>query len=405
MQLAEQYFGDTEPEPENHSEPDSGFNKETEEQRRQREAAERARAEERRRRREEEERKKQEALRRARAEKLSREKQDIINQELRHLNGGTSPSRPDLFARAMQQAESRTPEDLRQWVRAQVHKANASTIDPFAAIKKRKLNISKQDSDGGAFVNGYFPAEVIVMLSAALAPSGRPGHLLEDPTVQDKRTLPQRRADAFAEILRRYSSDSLKNRGGIGTIVVSLSAKDISDLESTGPGNRYPTMQGVALTPFEILRLGAAKFDFGTVLDTKSGRPLHLGRTSRSASLEQRLALLASQLVCSGVDCDEPLGNCDVHHIRSWFDGGPTDIENLTGLCRRDHGNNRDQRDGFRNQGHCDTDPKTGRVGFKPPDGGIVFNESFAQQQSGGARTRNQSWPDLGDDPPEGHLF
>lgn len=394
IQLAEQYFGTTDPS----SEPEPEVEQETAEQRRQRLAEEKARAKQ-------AQHTKQEALKRAREEQLSREKQDIINQELRHLNDDTTPSRSDLFGKALQEAKSRTPEDLRQWIRTQVNKANASSTDPFAALKKRKLSISKQDSDGGAFIHGYLPAEVIAMLSAALAPSTRPGHLLQDPTAPDKRTVPQRRADALAEILRKYSSDSLKNRGGIGTIVVSLSAKDITELESNGSGHRYPTMQGVRLTPFEILRLGAARFDFGAVLDSESGRPLHLGRTSRSASLEQRLALLASHLVCSGVDCDEPLGTCDIHHITSWFDGGPTDIENLTGLCRRDHRNNRDQRDGHQNRGYHDSDPATGRIGFRPASGGTLFNESCAQQESGGARTRNQPWPQKEKDPPDRSFF
>ncbi len=189
-----------------------------------------------------------------------------------------------------------------------------------------------------------------------------------------------------------------------------MSAKDIAHLEEAGPGARYPTNTGISLTPFEILRLGAAKYDFGCVLDTESGRPLHLGRTARSASLNQRLALIASELVCSGRGCDEPIINSDVHHIESWIDGGSTDIENTTINCFKHHPNNRDQRDGFGNKGFADHDPTTGRVGFRPPKpdgtpgGEVIVNESAAQQQSGGAKIRNQLWPDE-DPPPDGALF
>jgi hypothetical protein len=28
---------------------------------------------------------------------------------------------------------------------------------------------------------------------------------------------------------------------------------------------------------------------------------------------------------------------CDAHHLRSWLQGGPTELENLTLLCARHH--------------------------------------------------------------------
>ncbi|WP_199872831.1 HNH endonuclease signature motif containing protein [Corynebacterium phoceense] len=59
-----------------------------------------------------------------------------------------------------------------------------------------------------------------------------------------------------------------------------------------------------------------------------------MGRSTRTATLEQRLALAASELVCSGRGCDTPLVMSDIHHIVAFANGGRTDIENLTIACR-----------------------------------------------------------------------
>lgn len=123
---------------------------------------------------------------------------------------------------------------------------------------------------------------------------------------------------------------------------------------------------------------------------------LHLGRTQRSASLAQRLALFAQELCCTRSDCAVSMGDADIHHIRSWLTGGHTDIENLTILCRSHHSANRDQRDGAGGLGHMGKDPESGRTGWCPPDGGPPeFNDTEFQQQSAGAKIRSRGQPTL----------
>lgn len=367
---------------------------EDEEQRRAREAeAERIRqAEAERRRREEEaQRQAQDAARKAE----SAEKQAMIIRELEHLNIHSEPGYQELLALALEEADRRPLEDLRTWLRTLIRQANRKgrtpegKTDPFAALRKRKVVIGAQDADGGAHVSMYLDAAGLATLKAALAPGRRPGVNASVPAEHDRRPMAARLVDQLMVILGRYlDDDSGQARHGVGSVVVSMTATELDDLKAD---DRFPTNTGHLLTPADILRLGAARHDIGVVHDDQ-GKVLDLGRTTRSASLYQRLALFAQELCCTRPECTTGLCDADIHHMVSWLKKGNTDIENLTIICRTHHLANRDQRDGAGGLGYMDTDPATGRTGWKPPDGGPVqLNETEFQQHSAGAKIRRRT--------------
>ena len=62
-----------------------------------------------------------------------------------------------------------------------------------------------------------------------------------------------------------------------------------------------------------------------------------MGRTSRLATTAQTKALVARDGGCSFPGCQHPPEWCERHHIVAWVDGGPTDLDNLTLLCRFHH--------------------------------------------------------------------
>ena len=66
---------------------------------------------------------------------------------------------------------------------------------------------------------------------------------------------------------------------------------------------------------------------------------LSLGRTRRIATLGQTAALIARDKGCSFPACDAAPEWSERHHIRPWVDGGMTDVDNLTLLCRYHHHN------------------------------------------------------------------
>ncbi len=66
-----------------------------------------------------------------------------------------------------------------------------------------------------------------------------------------------------------------------------------------------------------------------------NGEILDLGRETRTATRAQRRALAARDGGC--VMCSRTVRWCEVHHIRFWQHGGPTDIINLCLLCTACH--------------------------------------------------------------------
>ncbi|MFP7366711.1 DUF222 domain-containing protein, partial [Corynebacterium callunae] len=315
----------------------------------------------------------------------------VINRELDRLVGEGVPHREELFAQAVKQARWRGVEDLAAWVRGEVAAVNAKAPDPVAALSQRYVSLGKADVNGLVRISGLIASSTAALLKAACAPLMKRGSLVDGDPEDDSRSSSQRFADAVHYVVDRFHRGiSVRGRGGIGSIVVSMTTDDVVAVEERGLGYRYPTNTGFKLSLGEVLLLGAAKYDFGVVLDGKSGRALHLGRLQRSASLEQKVALLASELVCSAPGCSRPLVDCEIHHVDPWVRGGLTDVVNLTPQCFGDHPRNDDSRGGVNGKGFMVRDGVSGRVGRQVVGGGVVFNDSVAAGESGGAWARGK---------------
>ncbi len=70
--------------------------------------------------------------------------------------------------------------------------------------------------------------------------------------------------------------------------------------------------------------------------DGADGRSLNLGRARRDPSDGQRLEIRRRDKGCRFPGCTHTEFT-DVHHVRHWIDGGPTDLENLVELCDQLH--------------------------------------------------------------------
>ena len=149
----------------------------------------------------------------------------------------------------------------------------------------------------------------------------------------DHRSAGQRRHDGLLEAgLRLLRSGSLPPAGGVPvTVLVRTTAADLA--RGTG---LVQTDRGAVWPLAEVL---AACSDGAVVpvLTSDAGAALHLGRTRRLASRAQRLALAARDGGCSFPQCDRPAPWTEVHHVIAWQDGGPTDLDNLTLVCRFHH--------------------------------------------------------------------
>ncbi|KAA0021599.1 DUF222 domain-containing protein, partial [Antrihabitans cavernicola] len=117
------------------------------------------------------------------------------------------------------------------------------------------------------------------------------------------------------------------HRGLPVTAIITMTLDQLEEaagVATTATGGRIPVSD--ALKMAEKTRPWLAIFDH-------AGRPLHLGRTSRLASGEQRLILIPFDRGCTKPRCDKPPSLCAVHHVKDWVEGGETDIDGETFAC------------------------------------------------------------------------
>ncbi|MDP9638922.1 ribosomal protein L12E/L44/L45/RPP1/RPP2 [Rhodococcus cercidiphylli] len=94
-------------------------------------------------------------------------------------------------------------------------------------------------------------------------------------------------------------------------------------LDWTGPISRF------------LAELVTCDADLTPVIVDHHGVPLALGRTTRLASDDQRIALTIRDTCC--VMCGRPAQWCQAHHIKFWERGGRTDLINLALVCGECH--------------------------------------------------------------------
>jgi len=221
-------------------------------------------------------------------------------------------------------------------------------LDPDGSVPAEELTADRRlvelrpQRDGswrGEFrLTGPLGAKLMAVLGPLARPrtntvTGTDGRPVEEP---DVRTYGQRLHDALEDVCDRLlRAGTLPDSGGTpATVIVTI---DEANLRSrTGTGST--TSDGSRLSVAAVLELAEQAEIIPAVLN-RSGAVLTLGRARRVASRLQTLALVARDRGCSFPACAHPPEYCERHHIRSWLDGGPTDVDNLTLVCRYHHHN------------------------------------------------------------------
>jgi hypothetical protein len=72
-------------------------------------------------------------------------------------------------------------------------------------------------------------------------------------------------------------------------------------------------------------------------LHRSSRTVLWVGRSRRTVTRRQRVALDVRDGGCAFPDCRVNPSRCDAHHVHHWERGGPTDLNNLVLLCTAHH--------------------------------------------------------------------
>lgn len=268
------------------------------------------------------------------------EHQDEILRALSSLSPGSDRG-PEIYREVADEVRGYTrptsPEQTWRLTRDLVHQENLRlATDPLHARTQRRFTLHAPDEHGGAKFSGYATPETSALLQALMdqAFSTTPN---DDG---DLRTVAQRQHDAFATVVRWASSNRVESTGH-ASLVVSITESDPLDLST-----RFPTNTGFGLNLLEILSLGADRITDYIAVHTHSGAVKMLITGNRLASFEQRVAMLAEQLVCQYPGCDVHAGQCDAHHAVPWTMCQETALENLGFLCRKHHRKNHDDRKG-----------------------------------------------------------
>ncbi|MFX1784447.1 DUF222 domain-containing protein [Prescottella equi] len=220
-------------------------------------------------------------------------------------------------------------------------------LSPSEDTERNEFHASKT-LNGRVAVKGDLDAVTGEMLLTALSALTKPRNLLDDPA--EKRPPARQRADAFAEILRRYldSGEAPVEGGERPHLSLHVNASDLARSESahewkpTDDGSDLFGDKDIArmphIGPLSIATARRLACDCHlTPIVMDDGVPINLGRSSRTVSKKQRRALIARDHGCVFPGCGAPPAHCEGHHIKHWADGGPTDLDNLVLLCRYHH--------------------------------------------------------------------
>ncbi|WP_435082810.1 DUF222 domain-containing protein [Gordonia hongkongensis] len=159
----------------------------------------------------------------------------------------------------------------------------------------------------------------------------------EPDGAEDRRTAEQRRADAFELILDQAAIGATIDTVGSPRTQLMLTIPatgELATLPWTGTVSQATAKKvscDGSLTPRGSLRSHLGEQGR---LDAE-GVPLQMGHTRRLYPAHLRKAIIVRDACC--IKCGAPPSHTQVHHIKPWADGGPTDLDNGCLLCQRCH--------------------------------------------------------------------
>ena len=228
------------------------------------------------------------------------------------------------------QASGRTVENLQQWVRHRVALEREELLELEAAQASDKRYLSRRLMADGT-VRGSFclpTAEAESLFTVVEALSRSEGQ-------HDPRSIGQRRADALVSVFDAAAAwMDLPDAGGMRAQLSYVVAADWAAGARSAGG-----AVGAWTGPQTRDRIEAMCCDarISRVLLDRTAQVVGLEAVSDQITLAQRRAVSARDLSCVAHGCSRPPAFCDVHHLVSRQDGGPTSVDNLVLLCRRHH--------------------------------------------------------------------
>ncbi|TJZ81269.1 DUF222 domain-containing protein [Rhodococcus oryzae] len=283
-------------------------------------------------------------------------------------------------------ARSATPEDVEKAGHNLLAHLNpdGNLTDERDRKRLRGIRLGRQDKNLMTPISGHLDPEARALLDPILAKWARPGMnnpddpesptgAAEHPGVdrdqlaaaagRDTRTAAQRNHDAVKEALRTLLGSGIlgSHRGLPVTTIITMTLDQLE--HATGVAT---TASGGTLPIRDALKMAQRSHPVLVLFD-HNGRPLHLGRSKRLATADQRLALIAADGGCTRPGCDAPATMTAVHHIHDWSKGGATDIGVLTLGCDGCHALIHDGPGGWHTRTAPEGTEYAGRTEWIPP--------------------------------------
>jgi len=233
------------------------------------------------------------------------------------------------------------PEQLRQFAAGILE-----ILDPEAAEQTEAARLEREerlahrnrhlivepDHHGSVRIHGQVTAVVGTTLIAQL------DSLMPSVSSYGDEPLPPSRATRRADALERLiavaatSSELPESGGDRPRVFVALNYSTLTE----GIGQATLTDTGQRITPATVRSLACHADLIPAVLGTDS-QPLDVGRDHRLVTKAIRAALTQRDKGCAFPLCDAPAPACEAHHIRPWWAGGRTSIDNMVLLCPHHH--------------------------------------------------------------------
>jgi hypothetical protein len=289
---------------------------------------------------------------------------------------------PETEADLVELARHSTASQLEVVVRAYRGVLDRELGDRDAAHRRRYVRC-EHDDDGSLIISARLPAEegalVLAALEAgrdALRAGGPEGASAEGASAEithsgdeDEPSAPEKQSASNADALVLMSETLLHagktegNTADLHQVVVHI---DAEVLAGTGAGasedGACQLEHGPALEPETARRL-ACDASIVRIIE-RDGRPLSVGRKTRSVPPALRRALRTRDGTCRFPGCQQRRF-LHAHHIDHWARGGRTDLQNLVQLCAHHH---RLVHDG----GYRIERRARGELCFRRPDGRAV---------------------------------
>lgn len=287
---------------------------------------------------------------------ISAEHLDVFVGALRSLDEALRWRLLELQAELVRIAAASRVEEFGRRVRAEVRTIEADDGTSRLVRQKKDTGLKTWTGRDGMWnIHGIFDPETALPLIEALRratetlfhgehPEGAP----EDPLLRHHWF----QAHALARLMR-----------GEGAVSGAPEFVIVMDHETFSTGKRHPDSRVECGCEVEIpietlLNLGGRARFVPVIVDADGNvisegarvpsseqlvdallNPVDLdrGREVRHADRKQRHALRAMYRHCAIPGCRVPFARCEIHHIRRWEDGGPTDLGNLLPVCSHHH--------------------------------------------------------------------